>query len=76
MFERFVILTILYLKAGSKELTDLQVWSPAALTLLSGDHLLPQLGEELGLPVASEEAILDLGQHGVGVSLTVPLLPH
>ena len=69
-------LTIVYLKAGSEELTDLKIWSPATWTLLGGDHLLPQLGEELGLAVSGEEAVLDLGQHGVGVRLTVHLLPH
>ena len=71
-----MILRIVYLKAGSEELTDLKVWSPATLALLGSDHLLPQLGEELRLSVSSEEAVLDLGQHRVGVSLTVSLLPH
>ena len=70
------ILTIVYLKAGSEELTDLKVWSPATRTLLGRDHLLSELGEEFGLSVPSKEAVLDLGQHGVGARLAVPLLPH
>ena len=66
---------IIHLKAGSEEFTNLQVRSPDTGTLLCPHHLLPQLGEEVGLAVAREEAVLDLGEHGVGVRLAVALLP-
>ena len=65
-----------YLKVGSEKFTDLQVWSPDTGTFLRPHHLLPQLGEEFALAVAREEAVLDLGEHGVGVRLAVALLPH